>query len=120
MFIHRRAVVLGFHRRIEISNLKSQFSNHLLLKRRIKPAVRGLEVDVLAELAGFAGAVFAVHTAVFPLDGERAGVTDTVESTDDFFEANRTAANAAEVPAATRIAERQVAAVDAAAAIQRR
>ena len=80
--------------------------------------VGGGEVDVLGELAGFAGAHFAVHAHVFPFDGEGAGVTDVVEGADDFFEADATAADAAEVPAATLIAEREVTGQDAGATVE--
>ena len=57
--------------------------------------------------AGFAGAVFAVHGAVFPLNRQRPLVADGVEGPDDFLEVNFTPPQAAEVPVAARIAERR-------------
>ena len=78
----------------------------------------GLEVDVFAELGGFGGAVFAVHAAVFPFDGERTGVFGGIECADDFFEADTTASDAAEVPTASWVTEGEVAAEDTGAAIE--
>src|SRR5579862_7045575 len=56
-----------------------------LLKRRIKRTRTRLEIKLLHEGAGFRGAVFAVHAAVFPFDGERAGVADVIQGDDDFL-----------------------------------
>jgi hypothetical protein len=77
-----------------------------------------LEVDIFAELGGFGGAVFAVHAAVFPFDGEGSGVFGGVEGADDFFEANAAASDAAEVPAASGVTEGEVAAEDTGAAVE--
>jgi hypothetical protein len=59
----------------------------------------------------------AIHADVFPLDGERALVTDVVQGDDDFFEIDVAATNGTEVPLAARVAERGVAAEDADGAV---
>ena len=65
------------------------------------------------ELAGLLGARLAVHAGVFPFDRQRPVVLDLVERADDFFEVHAAAPRRAEIPAAARIAKRQVAAQDA-------
>jgi len=47
----------------------------------------------------------AVHAAVFPFDGEGAGVADIVEGDDDFLEVDVSMANGAEVPIAAWVRE---------------
>lgn len=84
----------------------------------VEGACGGLEVDVFAELGCFGGAVFAVHSAVFPFDGEGAGVFGGIKSADDFFEADTAASDAAEVPAASGVTEGEVAAEDTGASIE--
>jgi len=74
---------------------------------------------LLDEGAGFAGAKFAVHAAVFPFDGEGALVADAVQLADDLFEVDAAAAGAAEIPPATIVAEVEVAGENAGAAVER-
>src|SRR5690606_14586392 len=64
------------------------------------------------------GALVAVHAAVFPFDGQGAGVADVVQRADDFLEVHAAAAQGTEVPAATRVAEVEVARKDARAAVE--
>src|SRR5690606_18612904 len=71
------------------------------------------------ELAGLAGAMFAVHADVFPFDRERAVVADLVKRADDLLEIDAAATWRAEVPAAARVAEVEVAGQDAGAAVER-
>src|SRR5437763_9846601 len=84
-----------------------------LPKRRVEGDAGRREVDPFHEGAGLGGAGFAVHAAVFPLDGERALVADVVEGADDLLEVDAAVAKRAEVPVATRIAEVEVSAEDA-------
>lgn len=76
------------------------------------------EVDVLGELAGFAGTLVAVHAHVFPFDGKRAAVTDVVQGADDFFEPYAATTDAAEVPATTLIAKWQMAGENSGATVE--
>ena len=77
----------------------------LLLKRRVELHVTRREIELSHELARFFRAVFAVHAAIFPFDGERAVVADFVERADDLFEVHAAATRRAEVPAAAQVAE---------------
>src|SRR5579863_2365780 len=88
-------------------------------ERRVKGPLGGLEVDVLDELTGFAGAGLAVHAAVFPFDRQGAAVPGLIERADDFFEPHASAAHTAEVPPAALVAERQMARQNSRAAVQR-
>src|SRR5438477_1865903 len=88
-------------------------------KCRVERAAAGGEVLLLDEGAGFAGAELTVHAAVFPFDGERALIADAVELADDLFEVNASAAGAAEIPPAARVAEIEVTGEDARAAVER-
>ena len=92
----------------------------LLRKRGVKRAVGRLKIDVLAELGRFFSTGFAVHAAVFPFDAQRsfARIFGGVEGADDFFKSHSTAADAAEVPAATGVAEREVTRQNPAAAVE--
>ena len=54
--------------------------------------------------------MFAVHPAVFPFNGERAGVLDIVQRDDDLLEVDVAAAGGAEIPVAGRVGECGVAA----------
>ena len=91
----------------------------LLAERFVEDAVGLREVEGLDELAGFGGAELAVHGGVFPFDGERALVADDVQRADDLLEVDAAAAQAAEIPAASRRAEVQVRGQDAGLAVQR-
>lgn len=103
--------------------VKRELSRNLLplflLKRRVERHVAGGEVDVLDHLARLAGAVFAVHAAIFPFDRKRAGVTGGVQSADDFLEVDTSPAGRAKIPAAARVAEVEMTRQNAAAAIER-
>src|SRR3954449_3444588 len=88
-------------------------------KGGVEGAAAGGEVFLLDEGAGFAGAEFAVHAAVFPFDGERPLIADAVELADDLLEVDAAASGAAEIPAAAVIAEVEVAGKNAGAAIER-
>src|SRR4051794_16966935 len=88
-------------------------------KGGVEGAAAGGEVFLLDEGAGFAGAEFAVHAAVFPFDGERPLIADAVELADDLLEVDAAASGAAEIPAAAVIAEVEMAGEDASAAVER-
>jgi len=90
----------------------------LFSKGGVEVDVGGLEVDIVAEVGSFFGALVAIHSGVFPFNGEWSVVVDGVQSPDDFFEADPTSSDAAEVPTATGIAEADVAGEDAGATVQ--
>jgi len=75
------------------------------------------KASFLTKAAGFGRAVEAVHAAVLPLHGERAGVADVVEGDDDVLETDIAAADGAEIPGATGVAEIGMAAEDADGAV---
>src|SRR5690606_6829178 len=56
-----------------------------LVERRVEGALAGGEVEPLDELGCLAGAVLAVHAAVFPLDRQGPLVVDLVEGADDLL-----------------------------------
>ena len=85
----------------------------------VESDVAGREVDLADERAGVLRAVFTVHAAVFPFDGERALVADAVQFADDLLEIDTAVARAAEVPAAVRLAEVDMAGKDARLAVER-
>ncbi|MEY3457392.1 MAG: hypothetical protein RL215_549 [Planctomycetota bacterium] len=62
--------------------------------------------------------MFAIHATVFPFDGEWSGVLGGIECADDLFEADTTASDAAEVPAAAGVTEGEVAAQDSGASVE--
>ena len=71
---------------------------------------RRLEIHLLNKLAGFAGSMFTVHRAVFPLNGQRPLITDIVQSTDNLFETNPSASHTTEIPETAGITESGMAA----------
>src|SRR5438445_12234866 len=89
-----------------------------LLERGVEGLLGWWEVEALDEGGGLRGAVGAVHAAVFPLDRQRPIVADAVQRTHDLLEVHTAAARRAEVPAAARIAEVEVRAQDAGAAVE--
>ena len=76
------------------------------------------ERDLLDVFERFLGAEPAVHTLIFPFDGERTGVVDIVERANDLFEIDVSASDGAEFPSAAVIAERQVGAENAVFAVE--
>ena len=62
--------------------------------------------------------MLAIHAVVFPFDRQGAGVARVVQRADDFLEVHAAVAERAEIPAAARIAEVQVAGENPALAIQ--
>src|SRR5688572_3791355 len=91
----------------------------VLLEGRVEGPTAGGEILRFHELAGLAGAKFALHAAVFPFDRERSLVVNLVECPDDLLKIDRASPRAAEVPAAARIAEVDVAGQNSRAAVKR-
>src|SRR5207253_2521887 len=77
-----------------------------------------VEVDAAHELQRFPRSRLAVHARVFPLDGERPLVAGRVQGADDLVEVDVAVAEGAEIPAAAGVAEGQVGAEDAGAAVE--
>jgi hypothetical protein len=73
----------------------------LLGERRVELPLARREVEVLNELTGLGGAVFAVHAAILPLHRERTLVADLVEGADDLLEVYAAAARRPEVRSQT-------------------
>src|SRR5439155_19803622 len=68
-------------------------------KSGIERSAAGGEVFLFDKGTGFTGAEFAVHAAVFPLNGKRPLIADAIQFANDFLEVHRAAARAAKVPA---------------------
>src|SRR5262245_55828761 len=86
------------------------YPSRLRLECGVEGDTRRFEVDPFHEGARLGSAGLAVHAAVLPLDGERAGIADVVEGADDLFKLNAAAAEGAEVPEAARVAKVEMAA----------
>ena len=62
--------------------------------------------------------MIALHAGIFPFDGQRAIVMNSVQSANDFLEVDAAAANRAEFPTAARIAEFQMRTENASLAVE--
>lgn len=82
----------------------------LPLELGVEDDVRRRKVELLEEAKRLRGAMFAVHPAVFPFDGERAGVADVVQSPNDRREVDVPVTEALEVPRPNVLVELGVAA----------
>src|SRR5947209_3595963 len=89
-----------------------------LLERGVEGLLGRREVEALDEGSGLRGAVGAIHAAVLPLDRERPIVADAVQRAHDLLEVHAAAARRAEIPAPSGIAEVEVRAEDAGAAVE--
>src|SRR5205823_14024143 len=89
-----------------------------LLHRGIEGDRGGREVDAAHELQCFSRSGLAIHPRVLPLDRKRPLVPGRVQGPDDLVEVDVAVAEGAEIPAAAGIAERQVRAEDAGAAVE--
>ncbi len=89
-----------------------------LLEGGVKGHNRGFEIGRLNDLDGFRRAVFPIHAAVFPLDRERAIITDAVQHTDDGFQIDIAMTGRDEIPTAPGITETQMRTEDAGETVQ--
>src|SRR3954447_13659927 len=80
----------------------------LPIKLRIKRNRARLEVDLLHERRRLGGAVFAVHSRIFPLDTQGSLIPHVVQRNDDVFEIDIPVAERAEIPVPPWIGERDV------------
>src|SRR5579871_3981435 len=88
-------------------------------KRLFVGSRRRGEIESLDELACLLRAEVAIHAGIFPLDRQRPLVADVIESTNNRFPVDTTAAGRAWLPAAPRIAVGQIRTQQARPAIER-
>ena len=88
--------------------LKFRLAVGLFFKPRIESDGRRFEIYVLDEFKRFRSYVFPVHTAVFPLYGERSLIIYSIQRPDNLFEIYFPASHTAEIPETLHIAEREV------------
>ena len=85
----------------------------LFIEVGIERDVGGFEVCLFDECSRFCGTVFAIHPAVFPLNGEGTLVADIIQRSDDLLEVHTAMPQRTEVPEAFWIAEAGMAAKNA-------
>src|SRR5690606_26994597 len=90
----------------------------VVLEGGVEGDIGGCQVGALDELHRFGCPRDPVHAGVFPLDRQRALVANVVERPEDALERHPTAPRRDEVPPASVVAEEEVRAEDAVAAVQ--
>src|SRR5690606_25588919 len=83
-------------------------SSVLVAERRVEGCLRQLPEQRADESDGFLRAVQPVHASVFPLDGNGAGVADRAERPEGVLPRHVAVTGRDKVPAAPRVAPRQV------------